>query len=189
MSAEVIAQPSAVPRLAVPLNATEWIASRRSALDRAIEDIGQAAASGTLAGTIEGGRLHADRLKADPPSGADDLTLDLYGALPLVRITDLLLDVDRWTGSPYRDRIGLLNVILANGINLGLKKMAEAIGVRSHWQLLRIAHWHVEDEAYKRALATIVEAQASPPMRRFGEQARLRRPMVSSSPPVDRARP
>ena len=30
------------------------------------------------------------------------------------------------TGSPCRDRIGLLNVLLAEGINLGLRKMAEA---------------------------------------------------------------
>ena len=52
-------------------------------------------------------------------------------------ITDILLAVDdatRFTeafthlrtGSPCRDRIGLLNVLLAEGINLGLRKMAEA---------------------------------------------------------------
>ena len=122
-----------------------------------------------------GGRLRADRLDADPPAGAGDLTLDLYGSLPQVRVTDLLLDVDRWTGfadaftdlrtgSPCRDKIGLLSVVLADGLNLGLSKMAGAIRVRSHWQLLRIARWHVEDEAYKRALAAIVEAQGTLPM-------------------------
>ena len=175
--AEAVAAPEAVgtiPRLAVPLNAADWIASRQSALDRAIGDVGQAAARGTLAGTIEGGHLHVDRLDADPPAGAGDLTLSLYAALPQVRITDLLLDVDRWTGfadaftdlrtgSPCRDKIGLLSVVLADGLNLGLSKMAGAIGVRTHWQLLRIARWHVEDEAYKRALATIVEVQATLP--------------------------
>lgn len=181
VSAEAITQPSNVPRLAVPLNAVEWIESRRSALERAIEDVSRAAATGTLAGTIEGGRLRVDRLDADPPTGADNLTLDLYRAIPSVRITDLLLDVDRWTGfadafndlrtgSPCKDKIGLLSVVLADGINLGLAKMAEAIGVRSHWQLLRIARWHVEDEAYKRALATIVEAQGELPMARVWGQ-------------------
>ena len=30
------------------------------------------------------------------------------------------------TGAPCKDRIGLLNVLLAEGINLGLNKMAEA---------------------------------------------------------------
>ena len=161
--AEAIASPEAlgaVPRLAVPLNAADWIASRQAALDRAMEDVARATATGTLAGTIEGGRLRADRLDADPPAGAGDLTLDLYSALPQVRITDLLLDVDRWTGfadaftdlrtgSPCRDKISLLSVVLADGLNLGLSKMAGAIGVRSHWQLLRIARWHVEDHASK----------------------------------------
>ena len=57
------------------------------------------------------------------------------GGLPEARITDILLEVDdaiRFTeafthlrtGEPYRDRIGLLNVLLAEGINLGLRKMA-----------------------------------------------------------------
>ena len=30
------------------------------------------------------------------------------------------------TGAPCRDRIGLLNAVLAEGLNLGLRKMAEA---------------------------------------------------------------
>lgn len=180
---KVIASPGAVPRLAVPLDAVEWIASRRSALERAVEDVSHAATTGTLGGAIEDGRLRADRLEADPPAGADDLTLNLYGTIPNARITDLLLDVDRWTGftdaftdlrtgSPCRDKIGLLSVILADGINLGLKKMAGAIGVRTHWQLLRIARWHVEDEAYKRALAAIVEAQGTLPMARVWGEGR-----------------
>jgi TnpA family transposase len=74
------------------------------------------------------------------------------------------------TGSTCRDRIGVLSVVLADGINLGLKKMAEAVGTHTHWQLLRIARWHVEEDAYERALATIVEAQARLPMARaWGE--------------------
>ena len=63
--------------------------------------------------------------------------LDLYRRLPEVRITDILLEVDAATGftdafthlrtgAPCQDRIGLLNVLLAEGLNLGLSKMAEA---------------------------------------------------------------
>ena len=170
-------------RLAVPHDVADWIASRRAALERAMDDVGAAAACGTLAGTIDNGALRADRLEADPPPGADDLVLDLYGSMPSVRITDLLLDVERWTGfadaftdlrtgSACKDRIGLLSVILADGINLPLAKMAEAIGIRTHWQLLRVARWHVEDDAYKRALATIVEAQAGLTMARVWGEGR-----------------
>jgi hypothetical protein len=60
--------------------------------------------------------------------------------LPHVKITDLLLEVDRWTrftddfthlkkAEPARDRALLLTVILADAINLGLNKMAEACPV------------------------------------------------------------
>ncbi len=101
--------------------------------------------------------------------------------MPHTRITDLLLEVDAATGftdaftdlrtgSICRDRIGLLNVILADGVNLGLKKMAASTNTHTHWQLLRIARWHVENDAYARALATIVEAQTRLPMARaWGE--------------------
>ncbi len=39
------------------------------------------------------------------------------------------------TGAPCRDRIGLLNVLLAEGLNLGLRKMAEATNTHDYWQL------------------------------------------------------
>ena len=66
------------------------------------------------------------------PDGAADLVADLYRRMPEARITDILLEVDdatrftetfthMRTGEPCHDRIGLLNVLLAEGINLGLR--------------------------------------------------------------------
>ena len=112
------------------------------------------------------------------PDGAGDLVADLYQRIPDTRITDILLEVDdatRFTGafthlrtgSPCRDRIGLLNVLLAEGINLGLRKMAEATTTHGFWELMRIARWHVEGEAYDRALSVVVEAQSALPMEAF----------------------
>lgn len=170
------------PRLAVPLNAAEWVADRRLALGQALEAVGRAAQCGPLGGgVIEGGRLRVDRLEARAPAGADELVLDLHRRMPVVRITDLLMDVDEATGftdaftdlrtgSVCRDRIGVLSVVLADGLNLGLKKMAASATTHTHWQLLRVARWHVENDAYDRALARIVEAQAALPMARvWGE--------------------
>ena len=83
-------------------------------------------------------------------------------------IEDSMLRVERTeAGSPCRDRIGLLNVLLAEGINLGLRKMAEATTTHGFWELMRIARWHVEGEAYDRALSMVVEAQAALPMAAF----------------------
>ena len=69
------------PRLAVPLNAAEWIEDRRLALGQAIETVGRRSLAG---GAIEGGRLRADRLEAHAPAGADELILDLHRRIPVV---------------------------------------------------------------------------------------------------------
>ncbi|WP_313895400.1 Tn3 family transposase [Klebsiella pneumoniae] len=58
------------------------------------------------------------------------------------------------TRAPCRDRIDLLNVLLAEGLNLGLRKMAEATNTHDYWQLSHaFARWHVESEAMNQALA------------------------------------
>ena len=60
-----------------------------------------------------------------------------------------------------------LNVLLAEGINLGLNKMAEASNTHEYWELTRLSRWHIESDAMNRALATVVEAQARLPMAQF----------------------
>jgi len=169
-------------RLAVPLRPGEWLAERRARLDTRLKEFGRAARTGTIpGGIIENGKLHIDKLRADTPEGAEDLVLDLYQQLPPARITDLLLEVDERTGfseafthlrtgAPCSDRIGLMNVLLAEGVNLGLRNMAAATNTHSFWELLRIARWHVEGSAYDRALAMIVEAHAALPMAAFWGQ-------------------
>lgn len=71
------------------------------------------------------------------------------------------------TGVPCGDKIGLLNVLLAEGLNLGLRKMAEATNTHDYWQLSRQARWHVESDAMDQALAFVVAEQAKLPMSRF----------------------
>lgn len=173
--------PMAVARsmkLAVPSDPQAWLADRKARLADALARLGRAARNGTIPhGSIEDGTLRIDRLTADPPDGIEELLLDLYRRLPPVRITDLLLEVDAAlgftdafthlrTGVPCGDRIGLLNVLLAEGLNLGLRKMAEACNTHDYWQLSRLARWHVESEAIDQALAAVVAAQGDLPMAR-----------------------
>lgn len=174
--AQAVAESS---RLAVPLRPDEWLAERQVHLDIRLRELGRAARMGTIpGGSLENGILHIEKLEAVAPAGAEDLTLDLYKQIQPTRITDLLLDVDAATGfceafthlrtgAPCADRIGLMNVILAEGINLGLRKMADATNTHTFWELIRIARWHVEGDAYDRALAMVVEAQARLPMAQF----------------------
>jgi len=87
-----------------------------------------------------------------------------------VKITDLLLEVDRWcdftrhfthlrTDQPTKDRPALLTVVLADAINLGLSKMAESCPGSSFHKLDTLRAWHVRDETYAKALAELVNYQ------------------------------
>lgn len=87
-------------------------------------------------------------MTADVPDSAEELILDLYRRMPPVRITDILLEVDAAlgftdafthprTGVACGDRIDLLNLLLAERLNLGLCKMAETTNTHDYWQLSR----------------------------------------------------
>ena len=55
-----------------------------------------------------------------------------------------------------------MSAMLADGTNLGLSRMAEsAIGL-THARLLWTAEWHIRDETYSAALATLVDAIHAP---------------------------
>lgn len=166
-------------RLAVPLQPHEWLTERRSLMENGLKALGRAARNRTIpGGSIEKGVLRLEKLEADVPKGTEDMVLDLYKRMPGIKITELLLEVDAMigfseafthlrTGAPCTDRIGLMNVLLAEGINLGLRKMADATLTHGFWELMRIARWHVESEAYNRALSMIVEAHGNLPMASF----------------------
>ena len=179
---KALAPACAVPdctSLAVPLEAEAWLAARRAHLGRRLDEVGDAARHGALAGAqIKDGKLRLERLEGATPKDVDTLLLDLYRRVPRLRVTDLLLEVDDHvgfsaafadlrTGSPPRDRLALLTVVLADGVNLGLRKMADACKAYSFWELLRVADWHVREENYERALAMLIEAQRTLPLARF----------------------
>ena len=164
-------------RLAVPYESQEWLAEHKAHLVEGLDRLARAAHHGRIAGgAIENGELRIVRPASAMPEDVDELVLDLYRRLPEVRITDILLEVDAATsftdafthlrtGAPCRDRIGLLNVLLAEGLNLGLSKMAEASNTHDFFQLSRLSRWHIESEAINQALAMVIEGQAQLPMR------------------------
>ena len=169
----------ATPRLTMPYEPEIWMADRKARLADGLQRLAHAARAGAIpGGSIENGALKIDRLAAAVPEEADAMVLDLYSRLPEIRITDLLLEVDDEigfteafthlrTGAPCKDRVGMLNVLLAEGMNLGLSKMAGATNTHDYFQLSRLSRWHVESEAMTRALAMIIEAQSALPMARF----------------------
>lgn len=164
------------PRLAMPFEPDAWLADRKALLSDGMNRLAKAARTGAIpGGSIENGVLKFERLTAVTPEDAQELVLDLYNRLPPVRITDLLQEADDdvgftdafahlRTGAPCKDRIGLLNVLLAEGVNLGLSKMAEATSSHDYFQLSRLSRWHVESDAINKALAMVIAAQSRLPM-------------------------
>jgi hypothetical protein len=108
----------------------------------------------------------------------DQLIRQAYALLPRVKITELLLEVDDLTGftrhfthlksqEVSKDRILLLIAILADAINLGLTKMAEACPGATYARLTWLQAWHIRDETYSAALAQVVNAQFRHPFAAF----------------------
>jgi len=158
------------------LDVETWIEGRRERLDALLALTERQAAEGVLPdAAIRNGRLVVTPLKNATPETARDLARRLYGLLPRVRITDLIEEVDGWTGmsgcfghlrtgQPAPDRRALYAAIIADGLNLGLTRMAEACEGATYWRLARLVDWHIREDAYAMATRMLVEAQARAPI-------------------------
>ena len=104
------------------------------------------------------------------PESAQVLINQAGSLLPRIKITELLMDVDEWTGftrhfvhlksgATVQDKTLLLSAILADAINLGLTKMAESSPGASYSKLSWLQAWHMRDETYSASLADLVNAQ------------------------------
>ena len=157
--------------LDVPTTADEYLSDRLKLLREALEDTNRLAGADELPDArINDKGLKISPLEDDTPPEAKLLKSQTYGLLPHVKITDLLLEVDRWTNftrhfthlksaEPAADRSLLLTAILADAFNLGLEKMAEACPGTSLGKLAWLVAWHIRDESYSKGLAELVNAQ------------------------------
>lgn len=162
--------------IGVPETAPAYLDERRIALAQSLSDLAERGAAGTLEDvTLEGGTLRITPLKAQTPPEALILTQAAYDLVPRIKVTDLLLEVDAWTGfsecfthqrsgRPADDHTALLTAILADGINLGLTRMAEASRGPSLRQLAWAHDWHIREECYAEALSRLIEVHRALPL-------------------------
>lgn len=152
------------------------LSARRQVLHERIIEVGTLAAAGTLEDVdLSTGELKISPIKDQTPEAADALGRRLYDALPKIKITDLLQEVDDWTGftgcfthqrsgRSTEDRAAMPTVILADGINLGLTRMADACRGVTMRQLAWMHDWHIREETYATALARIIDVHRTLPL-------------------------
>lgn len=159
-----------------------FIAAKRALLDERLTTVNANAAANLLPDvTITKGVLKITPLEKSTPIEAEALAARLYNLLPRIRITDLLTEVAGWTGfadcfTHLRDgqtasdsRI-LMAGLLADGLNLGLTRMAEACSIASLGQIAWMADWHIREETYALALRCLVNQQQKEPFAKvFGK--------------------
>ena len=162
--------------MAVETDGERFLQDRLALLGRELATVERLAAVGELpdAAVTSGGRLKITPLDSAVPDEAQSLTRQASGLLPHLKITELLLEVDDWTGftrhfrhlksgEGAEDRQLLLTAILADAINLGLSKMAESCPGTTYARLTWLQAWHVRDETYAAGLAELTNAQLRQP--------------------------
>ena len=150
--------------VAVEADFEQFIASRRALLDEQLTAIDARATDGKLPDvTTTNGVLKIAPIEKSTPPEAETLAARLYAMLPRIRITDLLSEVATWTpfldcfthlrtGETAADSRVLMAGLLADGLNLGLTRMAEACSIASLSQLAWAADWHIR--VFRRAILT-----------------------------------
>jgi TnpA family transposase len=162
--------------VAVDPDFERFIASRRALLDARMAAVDAKAKGGLLLDvSLEKGVLKIAPIEKSTPPEAEVLAARLYAMLPRIRITDLLSEVARWTlftdcfthlrsGETVADPRILMAGLLADGLNLGLTRMADACTIASLGQLAWVADWHIRDETYALALRRLVDHQQREPL-------------------------
>ena len=162
--------------VAVDPDFERFIASRRALLDARLAAVDAKATGGLLPDvSLEKGVLKITPIEKSTPPEAEVLVARLYAMLPRIRVTDLLSEVARWTlftdcfthlrsGETVADPQILMADLLADGLNLGLTRMAEACTIASLGQLAWAADWHIRDESYALALRRLVDHQQREPL-------------------------
>ena len=159
----------------MPIEADAWIGAQRHLLDRELRTTARRLAR---APAPDSQRLIRALLGPSPEKeDAVEATMAarLDAMLPPVRLTDLLEEVDRWTGftalfghvqtgRPPADRRAFLAALIAEATNLGLARMARVCAAASRKQLVWTATWHMREETFALALARLVEAQDKTPL-------------------------
>lgn len=158
--------------LGVQGDGAAWLAEVRQTMDFNLKRLAYRARNGKLDGVrLEAGTLIVTPRASDIPAAADELNVEISEMYPLIEVPDLLREVHEWTG--FADQFthvrtgdtpqnisAMLAGVLADGTNLGPKRMAGASkGISAH-QIGWMRTFHARSETYRAAQACVTDAQA-----------------------------
>ena len=178
--------PSPIPSLLPAVrhgSAAEWLDARAAELDAALLDVAHGLKGGDTV------LFAGDKLRFPKDPKGDDAKLDpgkrfaslCYGMLQPTRVTDMIEQVDRWTGFtehfrhvstglPPTDKRAFFAALIAEATNLGLSRMADVCSVASRRALIRMQTWHMREDTFRPGLACMTDfIHAEPVSRWFGE--------------------
>lgn len=175
--------------LPIAVNPDFWtyIGERKAVLEPALQDAAKRLADNRGDSRIGAKGLRVPAVITEESEQALAFAGLLSRHMPTVRLTDLLMDVDRLTGfsdmfehlqtgRPCADKRALFTSLIAEATNLGLTKMAQASPGRTRRQLQQTAIWHFREDTFSLALAKLIDAQHNDPFAAvFGS------PTISSS--------
>lgn len=161
--------------LGVPSDCATWLAEVRQMMDFNLKRLAWRARFGKLDGVrIENGTLIVTPHTSHVPAAAEALNAEITDMYPLVEVPDLLREVHEWTG--FADQFthvrtgdapqnisAMLAGVLADGTNLGPKRMAGASkGISAH-QIGWMRSFHARSETYRAAQACATDAHTRYP--------------------------
>lgn len=161
--------------LSVDTGLEAYLDERVSLLNHLLETVNRMAENDELPDvSISNDGLKISPLTNSVPKETEHLMQQTYSLLPRIKITDLLMEVDSWTGftdhfthiksgEVASDKMLLLTAVLSDAINLGLRKMAESTPGTTYAKLSWLQAWHIRDETYSAALSELVNAQLKHP--------------------------
>jgi len=124
--------------VSVPIDFATYTAERKERLEERITEVSEKLNAGTLKDVrLKDGLIAITPIKRAEPPEAQPVRRLVADTLPRVKITDLVMEVDAWTGfanefvdirtgEPAADKPLLYTGVLADGLNFGLTRMADA---------------------------------------------------------------
>ncbi len=162
--------------LAVAPDFSTYIEAKKARLRSELKKVDELAAAGKLPDArIEDEKLTITPLAKLVTDEAEKFADEVYRLLPRLKLTDLLVEVDSWTGfsrafthlhtgDEAKEKPTLLAAILADATNLGLTRMADACPGLTFEKLAWASEWYVREETYAKALAEVVNFQHRLPL-------------------------